>query len=123
MTEALKPIFEPKSVAVIGATEKSGSVGRTLFWNLLSSPFGGTVYPVNPKRASVLGVRAYPSLSDLPEHIDLAVSSIAEGTESLPSAGKRVFEELLDVASGKLTKAEVSGYCRAMNIYTVGPVI
>jgi acetyltransferase len=53
----LDAIFAPKSVAVIGASEKSGSVGRTLLWNLISNPFGGTVYPVNPKHHSVLGIR------------------------------------------------------------------
>src|SRR6476646_3946032 len=56
----LDAIFEPKSVAVIGATGKAGSVGRTILWNLISSPFGGTVYPVNAKRGSVLGIKAYP---------------------------------------------------------------
>jgi acetyltransferase len=58
----LDPIFKPQSVAIIGATEKPGSVGRTLLWNLIQSPFGGTVFPVNPKRESVLGIKAYPSL-------------------------------------------------------------
>jgi acetyltransferase len=65
--------FSPKNVAVIGATENPGSVGRTLLWNLVTSPFGGTVYPVNPKRPSVLGVKAYPSVSAIPEEVDLAV--------------------------------------------------
>jgi len=70
---SLQAIFSPKSVAVIGATEKEDSVGRTVFWNLISSPFGGTVYPVNPKRQNILGIKAYPSVKDLPEEIDLAV--------------------------------------------------
>src|SRR5215472_14817913 len=69
----LDVFFAPKSVAVIGATENPGTVGRTLLWNLVTSPFGGTVYPVNPKRSSVLGVKAYPSVSDIPEDVDLAV--------------------------------------------------
>ena len=70
---SLQSIFSPKSVAVIGASEKEGSVGRTVIWNLISSPFGGTVYPVNPKRANILGIKAYPSIKELPEQIDLAV--------------------------------------------------
>jgi len=70
---SLQPIFSPKSVAVIGATEKEGSVGRTVIWNLISSPFGGTVYPVNPKRENILGIKAYPNIKDLPDQIDLAV--------------------------------------------------
>jgi acetyltransferase len=69
----LEPIFCPRTVAVVGASESAGSVGRTILWNLLSNPFGGTVYPVNPKRSSVLGVKAYPNVASLPEPIDLAV--------------------------------------------------
>jgi acetyltransferase len=71
--QALDAIFAPKSVAVIGATETPGSVGRTIVWNLISSSFGGTIYPVNPKRASILGIKAYPSISDVPEVVDLIV--------------------------------------------------
>jgi len=71
--QPLDVFFSPKTVAVIGATEKIGTVGRTLLWNLVTSPFGGTVYPVNPQRPSVLGVKAYKSVSDIPEDIDLAV--------------------------------------------------
>ena len=70
---ALHAIFAPTRVAVVGASEKEGSVGRAVFWNLITNPFGGTVFPVNPKRASVLGVKAYPSLSSLPEPVDLVV--------------------------------------------------
>ena len=72
-SEPLDVFFRPRSVALIGATENPGSVGRTLLWNLVTSPFGGTVYPVNPKRASVLGVKAYKSVTDIPEPVDLAV--------------------------------------------------
>ena len=69
----LDAIVAPKSVAVIGATEKAGSVGRTILWNLLSSPFGGTVFPVNPKRSNILGIKAYPSIGAVPDQVDLAV--------------------------------------------------
>jgi acetyltransferase len=72
----LAPIFLPRSVAVVGATEREGSVGRTVLWNLISHPFGGTVYPVNPKRHQVLGIRAYERLSALPEPVDLAIIAI-----------------------------------------------
>ncbi|MDX1429955.1 MAG: CoA-binding protein, partial [Rhodothermales bacterium] len=69
----LDAIFAPDSVAVIGATERPGSVGRTILWNLISNSFGGTVYPVNPKRPSVLGIKAYRSIADVPDRVDLAV--------------------------------------------------
>jgi acetyltransferase len=69
----LDAIFAPRAVAVIGASERAGSVGRALLWNLISSPFGGTVYPVNPKHGSVLGVRAYRRVAEIPEPVDLAI--------------------------------------------------
>jgi acetyltransferase len=70
---SLDPIFQPRSVAVVGATDKAGSVGRTLLWNLISHPFGGAVFPVNPRRSSVLGIKAYPNLAAIPDPVDLAV--------------------------------------------------
>ena len=69
----LDAIFAPKNVAVIGATETQGSVGRTILWNLISNPFGGTVFPVNPKRPSILGIKSYPKIGDVPARVDLAV--------------------------------------------------
>ena len=71
--QPLDAFFHPRSIAVIGASEKEGSVGRTILWNLLSSPFGGTVYPVNPTRPAILGVKAYPSIAAIGEPVDLAV--------------------------------------------------
>jgi acetyltransferase len=90
----LDAFFHPRSIAVIGATEKQGSVGRTILWNLLSSPFGGTVYPVNPTRPAVLGVKAYPSVGAIGESVDLAVivtpASTAPGiVEECGKAGVR----------------------------------
>jgi acetyltransferase len=71
--QPLDVFFSPKTVAVVGATETVNTVGRTVLWNLVTSPFGGTVYPVNPKRPSVLGVKAYKTISEIPEQVDLAV--------------------------------------------------
>ena len=61
----LDAIFAPRSVAVIGASDRAGSVGRAVLWSLVSSPFGGTVYPVSDKRSSVLGIKAYKSVADI----------------------------------------------------------
>jgi acetyltransferase len=88
--QPLDAIFAPKNVAVIGATEKAGSVGRTLLWNLISNPFGGTVFPVNPKRPSVLGIKAYPSIGAVPEPVDLAV--VVTPAHTVPS----VIEECVE---------------------------
>jgi acetyltransferase len=69
----LEFIFAPRNVAVIGATETPNSVGRTVLWNLVSNPFGGTMFPVNLKRPNVLGIKAYPTVGAVPERVDLAV--------------------------------------------------
>jgi acetyltransferase len=70
---SLDPLFKPRSVAVFGASATPGSVGSILIRNLLENPFGGVVYPVNPKRHAVHGVRCYPDLAAVPEVVDLAV--------------------------------------------------
>src|SRR5688572_5346003 len=67
----LDPIFAPRNVALIGATEMEGSVGRALLENLASFP--GSVFPINPNHATVLGKKTYPNISSVPERIDLAV--------------------------------------------------
>lgn len=72
--------FKPRSVAVIGASEREGSVGRSLLRNLISSLFGGTVFPVNPKRASVLGIKSYPAIGAIPEAVDLALVATSAST-------------------------------------------
>jgi acetyltransferase len=71
--QPLASLFRPTCVAVVGASERPGSVGRTLLWNLIRSPFGGTVYPVNPHRHSVLGVRCCAGVGEIPEPVDLAL--------------------------------------------------
>lgn len=69
----LEPMFAPRNIAVVGATEKEGSVGRTILQNLGCGGFQGAVYPINPRRKTVLGLPAYPAIASLPEKVDLAV--------------------------------------------------
>ncbi len=66
-------IFRPNSVAVIGASTHEGTVGHALFRNILMNGYKGVVYPVNMKAKSVLGVKAYPSIRDIEDTIDLAI--------------------------------------------------
>jgi len=77
-------------------------------------------FPFVPVAKITGNERTWKSMRD---HMDIYVGSILEGTETLPEAGRRIFRELLDIASGKLTKAEISGYSDSMDIYVVGPVI
>jgi acetyltransferase len=77
----LDAIFAPRRVAVIGATEHPGSVGRAVLENL--SGYGGTIYPVNPKRPTVLGKPSYATIRSVPEKVDLAV--IVTPAQTVPS--------------------------------------
>src|SRR5689334_10453866 len=69
----LAPLFNPRTVAVIGATEKAGSVGRSVLRNLIEQPFGATIFPINPNRNNVLGIRCYLDVAAIGEAIDLAI--------------------------------------------------
>ncbi len=64
--ENLDRVFEPGTVAVIGASDRPGSVGATVMHNLTSRGFGGTVVPVNPKRDSVMGLDVCRDVRELP---------------------------------------------------------
>jgi acetyltransferase len=70
---AFECMFAPRSVAVIGATDRDCSVGRTLLLNLANPSFRGNIYPVNPKRDQILGLPCYPSVASISEKVDLAV--------------------------------------------------
>ncbi|MCI0543501.1 MAG: GNAT family N-acetyltransferase [Actinobacteria bacterium] len=69
---SLLPLFFPRSVAVIGASNDPSSIGGRLFANLLSTGFTGPLYPVNPNAKVVRSVRAYPTVEDVPDEVDLA---------------------------------------------------
>ena len=73
MSQSLDVIFRPKSVAIIGASTRKGTLGREVFDKLLRGEFNGPVYPVNPKAKYLHSVRAYPRISAIPDQVDLAV--------------------------------------------------
>jgi acetyltransferase len=124
-------IFHPKSVAVVGASTRPGTVGNDIFRNLLYAEFNGSVYPVNPKASSILGVHCYASLADVPSEIDLAVlivpsagilgvvdQAIAKGVKALVviSAG---FKE--QGAEGAKLEQQLCQKVRAAGIPLIGP--
>ncbi len=126
---SLDPFFRPRSVAVFGASASPGSVGAILMRNLLGNPFGGGVYPINPKRHTVLGVHCYPDLAAVPEAIDLAV--IATPAPTVPAIVKECsnrgvpaaivisagFSEL--GAEGRALEGQIRAACGKMRV--VGP--
>src|SRR5262249_31741577 len=66
-------LLAPHSIAVVGASRRPGTIGHELFRNLLEYDFQGPVYPVNPTSLSVAGVRAYASVLDIPDDVDVAL--------------------------------------------------
>ena len=102
----LDPIFQPKSVAVVGATERKGNVGSAIMFNLINGGYRGSVFPVNPNHQTIWGKRAFKSVSDLPEAPDLAV--IATPIDSVAQlvkecVGKGVGGVVIISAGGKET--------------------
>jgi acetyl coenzyme A synthetase (ADP forming)-like protein len=100
--EQLKTILAPHSVAVIGASAKSQSLGRAVFANLLFAGYSGCVYPINTKAKSILGVRAYPSVLDVPDEVDLAVVLVPAGMvpHVLRDAGRKGCKGAIVISAG-----------------------
>jgi acetyl coenzyme A synthetase (ADP forming)-like protein len=73
VTASLRPFFEPRTVAVIGASSRRGTIGGELFRNIIEADFAGAAYPVNREGASVAGVRGYRAVGEIPDPIDVAV--------------------------------------------------
>lgn len=76
VANSLAPLLRPRVVAVVGASRSRQGVGNMIFRHILHAGYGGTVYPVNPEAESVHGVKAYPTIADLPEKVDLAVVAV-----------------------------------------------
>lgn len=98
----LKELFDPRTVALVGASEREGSVGRTVLENLLAAKDRRKIFPVNPKSESVLDNKAYPSIRSIGEEIDLAV--ISTPAPSVPSivdeCGKAGVAGLVIISAG-----------------------
>ncbi len=127
----LDELFRPASVAVIGASNRPGKVGTSLFRNLLRSGYHGVAYPVNPSWKSVSGVRCYPDVGSLPEVPELGVvivpaRAVAATLDELGSAGTKGvvvisagFREVGD--AGAALEAEVIARARSHGMSLVGP--
>nr|MDA3895870.1 acetate--CoA ligase family protein [Desulfobacteraceae bacterium] len=129
--DRLDAIFSPESVAVVGASSTPGKVGHDIFENILKGGFKGTLYPVNPKARSVLSVRCYKSMMDIPDPIDLAMiilpprialktvdDCIEKGVKGIVivSAG---FKEV--GGEGAKIEDEIADKCRKAGIRLIGP--
>lgn len=129
--DKLDAIFSPDSIAVLGASTQKGKVGHDIFANILYGGYQGTLYPVNPKAKSILSVKCYNSITDIPDPVDLAIvilppkaalnaveTCIAKGVKGvvIVSAGfKEVGGEGLEI------ERKIQALCRAAGIRLVGP--
>ncbi len=106
----LTPLFEPKSIAIIGASETPGSVGATLVRNMLDTGYQGKIYFVNPKHASVFGQKTYDSVEAIPQRLDLAVICVkAETVPAIVDACGRAGTRTAIVISGGFLEAGPRG--------------
>jgi len=98
----LDKLFKPKSIAVIGASNKVGSPGYRIFRNLIGSGYEGVVYPVNPKSESIQGVQAYTTVQELPRVVDLAIVATPAKVvnEVVEQCGKRGIKGILIISAG-----------------------
>ncbi len=129
--DRLDAIFAPETIAVIGASTQKGKVGHDIFANILYGGFTGTLYPVNPKAKSVLSVKCYTSIANIPDPIDLGMiilppkaalnavkDCIAKGVKGIVivSAG---FKEV--GGEGALIEKEIKTLCADAEVRLVGP--
>ncbi|MFT3766186.1 MAG: acetate--CoA ligase family protein [Minicystis sp.] len=102
MSRSLDGILRPRSIAVIGASRKRGTIAAEVFANLLRAGFPGAVYPVNPHADVVQSVRAYRSVRDIPDPVDLAVIVVpaAQVLEAMEACGQKGVRGLLVITAG-----------------------
>lgn len=127
----LDAFFYPESIALIGATETSPSVGRTILHNLIDSPFKGRILPVNPKYTSLMGIPCYPDVLSIDGSVDLAVivtpaKSVYKIVEQCGNKGVRAviiisagFKELGE--AGEKLEKEVVALARSKGMRIIGP--
>lgn len=127
----LRGLFYPQSIAVIGASNTKGKLGWNVFYNLLTHGYRGRLYPVNPNASEVQGVRAYPTIKDVPEPVDVAIVLVPAGmtpqvVQDCCAAGVKYvvvesagFAELGD--EGKRIEREILSIVRRHGCRLLGP--
>lgn len=128
---ALKLFFNPRAVAVIGASRERGTIGGEIFHNLLAYGFDGPVYPVNPSTEVVQCVTAYRSVEDIPGVVDLAIIVVSANKviEVANACGRKGVKALVVISAGfgetgpegQALQSELLGVCRAAGMRLIGP--
>jgi acetyl coenzyme A synthetase (ADP forming)-like protein len=128
---ALKLFFEPRAVAVIGASRQRGTIGGEILHNLLSYGFKGPVYPVNPAATVIENVESYPSVEEISGPVDLAVIVVpaTKVIEVARACGRKGVKALVVISAGfsetgvegKALQAELLSVCRGAGMRLIGP--
>ncbi len=127
----LDVIFSPSSIAVLGASTTPGKVGHDIFVNILKGGYTGTLYPVNPNAKSIVGVKAYKNITEIPDQIDLAIV-ILPPERALPAIDEAIEKGVKGVvivsagfrevgAQGREIEDRIVASCRNAGIRVVGP--
>ncbi|WP_054032722.1 acetate--CoA ligase family protein [Desulfatitalea tepidiphila] len=129
--DALEAIFNPKSIAVIGASDTFGKWGHRMVDRPLKTGYQGPIYPINPRKKEILGLAAYPSVGDVPGHIDLAVITTPTATvpDLLKGCAARGIKGAVVITAGfaetgetgRRLENEMMAVARAEGIRIVGP--
>ncbi|HWM50541.1 MAG TPA: acetate--CoA ligase family protein, partial [Thermoplasmata archaeon] len=127
----LDVVFSPRSIAVVGASRRPGKIGYEILRNLIVNEYQGILYPVNPNARSIHGIRAYPTVRDIPDPIDLAVITVpaALATAEAEECGRKGVRALVVITAGF---REIGGagiereerllrICREYNMTMIGP--
>jgi acetate---CoA ligase (ADP-forming) len=129
--DRLDAIFAPQSLAVVGASTSPGKVGHDIFVNILKGGYSGTLYPVNPSARSIASVRAYPSIRDIPDPVDLAMIILPpkRALQAVEDAIEKKVKGLVIVSAGfrevgpagREIEDRIVALCEAAGVRVVGP--
>lgn len=127
----LEKLFNPSSVAVVGASRTPGKVGYAILSNIISSGFAGEVYPVNPNATEILGFKCYPRITDIPSDVDLAIISIPAQAvlDVVEECGRKGVKYIVVISAGfkeigpegLVREAKLQALCRRYGMRLLGP--
>jgi len=98
----LKPLFAPQSVAIFGASDRTDAIGNIVFQNMLQSGFQGALYPINPKHKKIQGRKAYASIQQIQQEVDLAIIATPAATvpDIIEQCGKHGVKAAVIISAG-----------------------
>lgn len=124
-------LLTPKSVAIIGASSTPGKIGHTVVKNLIESKYAGKIYPVNPKADDILGIKCYPTVTDIPGEVDAAIMTLPAKfvLESVKECGEKGVKGAIIITSGfsevgeKALEEEIVKTAHSYGMRVLGPNI